>query len=118
LERATSRVAADLVIKERGLLRRVSPQVGSSGRARDDREMVQVTRHGRPRLAPRLLRRVKPPPIAAGAHESAGHRACVLAALEDRNAGDKRCFISIDTLYEAPTASGHVVDKLRLMQPQ
>jgi hypothetical protein len=50
--------------------------------------------------------------------ESAGHRACVLAALEDRNAGDKRCFISIDTLYEAPAASGHVVDKLRLMQPQ
>jgi hypothetical protein len=92
--------------------------LGSSGRARDDREMVQVTRHSRPRLAPRLLRHVQSPPIAAGAHESAGHLACVLAAFEDGNTGDKRCFISIDTLYEAPTAGGHVMDKLRLMQPQ
>jgi hypothetical protein len=51
-------------------------------------------------------------------YETPGHRACVLAALEDRNAGRKRCLVSIDTLYEAPTASGHIVDKLRLVEPQ
>jgi hypothetical protein len=33
------------------------------------------TRHGRPRLAPCPLRRVQPPPFAAGAHESAGSTA-------------------------------------------
>jgi len=51
-------------------------------------------------------------------HQTSWHRAGVLAALEDRNAGRKRCLVSIDTLYEAPAASGHVVDKLRLVQPQ
>jgi hypothetical protein len=51
-------------------------------------------------------------------YQTPWHRAGVLATLEDRNAGRKRCFVSIDTLYEAPAASGHVVDKLRLMQPQ
>jgi hypothetical protein len=56
--------------------------------------------------------------IVACPYETAGHRAGVLAALENRHAGRKRCFISIDTLYEAPAASGQVVDKLRLVQPQ
>jgi hypothetical protein len=42
----------------------------------------------------------------------------MLAALEDWNACCKRCFISIDTLHEASTASRHVVDQFRLMQPQ
>jgi hypothetical protein len=51
-------------------------------------------------------------------HETPWHRAGVLAAVEDRDARRKRCFVSIDTLYEAPAASGHVVDKLRLVQPQ
>ena len=51
-------------------------------------------------------------------YEPPWHRAGVLAALEDRNPGCKRGFVSIDTLYEAPAASGHVVDKLWLMQPQ
>ena len=50
--------------------------------------------------------------------ETPWHRAGVLATLEDRNASRKRCFVSIDTLYEAPAASRHVVDKLRLVQPQ
>jgi hypothetical protein len=51
-------------------------------------------------------------------YEAPGQRAGVLAALEDRNAGRKRGFVSIDTLYEAPAASGHIVDKLRLVEPQ
>ena len=38
--------------------------------------------HGRPRFAVHLLRRVQPPSIDAGAYESAGHRAGVLAVLE------------------------------------
>ena len=42
----------------------------------------------------------------------------MLAPLEDRNAGCERCLVSIDTLYEAPAASGHIVDKLRFVQPQ
>jgi hypothetical protein len=42
----------------------------------------------------------------------------VLAALEGHNAGYNRTLISIDTLYEAPAASRHIVDKLRLMQAQ
>ena len=54
----------------------------------------------------------------ACSYKTPWHRAGVLTALEDGYAGRKRCFISIDTLYEAPAASGHVVDKLRLMQPQ
>jgi hypothetical protein len=37
-------------------------------------------------------------------YEPPWHRAGVLAALEDRNAGRKRDFVSIDTLYEAPAA--------------
>jgi hypothetical protein len=56
--------------------------------------------------------------VVACPYETPGHRAGVLAALEDRNARRKRGFIPIDTLYEAPAASGHVVDKLRLVQPQ
>ena len=56
--------------------------------------------------------------IVACSYETPWHRTGVLAALEDGNAGRKRCFVSIDTLYEAPAVSGHVVDKLRLMQPQ
>ena len=56
--------------------------------------------------------------IVACAYETPWHRAGVLAALEDGYAGRKRGFVSIDTLYETPTASGHVVDKLRLVQPQ
>ena len=56
--------------------------------------------------------------VVARSYETPGHRAGVLAALEDRNAGRERCFVSLDALHEAPAASGHVVDKLRLVQPQ
>jgi hypothetical protein len=56
--------------------------------------------------------------IVACPHQTSWHRAGVLAALKDRNAGRKRCFVSFDTLYETPAASGHVVDKLRLVEPQ
>ena len=42
----------------------------------------------------------------------------MLAALEDRDARRKRCLVSVDTLYEAPAGSGHVVDKLWLVQPK
>jgi hypothetical protein len=56
--------------------------------------------------------------IVACPDKPSWHRAGVLAALEDGYAGRKRGFVSIDTLYETPAASGHVVDKLRLVQPQ
>ena len=72
----------------------------------------------RPRFAPCLLRRVQPPPVAAGAHESAGHRAGVLAALEYRSTGDKSGLVALDTLHEAATAGRHVVDQLGLVEPQ
>ena len=65
---------------------------------------------------PRILRSTVT--IVASSYETPRHRAGVLTALEDRNAGCNRCFISIDTLYETPAASGHVVDKLRLVQPE
>jgi hypothetical protein len=56
--------------------------------------------------------------IAACSYETLRHRAGVLTALEDGYPGRKRCLISIDTLYEPPATSRHVVDKLRLVQPQ
>ena len=56
--------------------------------------------------------------IAARSHEAPGHRAGMLAALEDRRAGRKRCFIAIDPLHEAPAVSRHVVHELGLVQPQ
>src|SRR5262245_8989736 len=62
------------------------------------------------------LRRLAP--LWACAHETPRHRARVLAPLEDWNACGKRRFISVDTLHETPAASRHVMDKLRLMQPQ
>src|ERR1700676_4048307 len=65
-----------------------------------------------------LLRRVQPPSIAAGAHESAGHRTGVLAALEYRSSGDERGLVALDTLHEAATAGRHVVDQLGLVEPQ
>ena len=55
--------------------------------------------------------------IMACSYQAPRHRAGMLASLEDGNAGRKRCFISIDTLHEAPAASGHVVDKFWLVQP-
>src|ERR1700676_963630 len=65
-----------------------------------------------------LLRRVQPPSIAAGAHESAGHRTGVLAALEYRSSGDERGLVALDTLHEAATAGRHVVDQLGLVEPK
>src|SRR5712671_4983136 len=67
--------------------------------------------HGRPRFAARLLRGVQPSSIAAGAHESSGHRASVLAALEYRSSGDESGLVALDTLHEAATAGWHVVDQ-------
>src|SRR4051812_27742366 len=49
---------------------------------------------------------------AAGAHEAAGQGAGVLAALEDRRAGDDRRFVALDALHEAAAAGRHVVDEL------
>ena len=56
--------------------------------------------------------------IVACPYETPWHRAGVFAAFEDRNAGRERYFVPIDTLNEAPAASGHIVDKLRLVQPK
>jgi hypothetical protein len=56
--------------------------------------------------------------IVACSYKTPWHRAGVLTALEDGYASRKRCFISIDMLYESPAASGHIVDKLRLVQPK
>ena len=56
--------------------------------------------------------------VAACSHEATRHRAGMLATLEDRNACRKRCFISLDALYEAPAAGRHVVHEFRLVQPQ
>ena len=56
--------------------------------------------------------------IVACPYQTSWHRAGVLAALEDRNTRRKRCFVSINTLNETPTASGHVMNKLRLVQSQ
>lgn len=70
----------------------------------------------RPPVPPRILRNTTT--VVACPYEPPWHRTGVLAALEDRNAGRKRGFVSIDTLDKAPAASGHVVDKLRLVQPQ
>jgi hypothetical protein len=42
----------------------------------------------------------------------------VLATLENRNPSRERCFISVDTLYEASAAGRHVVDELRLVEAQ
>jgi hypothetical protein len=58
------------------------------------------------------------PTIASGSNKTPRQSARVLAALEDWDASRKRCFISIDPLHKAPASSRHVVDKLRLMQPQ
>ena len=69
----------------------------------------------RPPVPPRILRNTTT--VVACPYEPPWHRTGVLAALEDRNAGRKRGFVSIDTLYKR-AASGHVVDKLRLVQPQ
>jgi hypothetical protein len=65
----------------------------------------------------RLLRR-QPQSIAAGAYESAGHRAGMLAALENRSSGDESGLVALDTLHEAATAGWHVVGQLRLVEPQ
>src|SRR5439155_16331146 len=64
------------------------------------------------------LCRVQRPPIAASAHEPARHRAGVLAALEDRNSGDEGGLVAVDTLHEAAPAGRHVVNQLRLVEPQ
>ena len=56
--------------------------------------------------------------IVACPYQTSWHRAGVLAALENRNPSRKRRLVSIDTLYEAPAASGHVVDKFGLVQLQ
>src|SRR6266699_2786940 len=56
--------------------------------------------------------------IAAGAHEPAGHRAGVLAVLEDRRAGDQRRLVALDALNEAPAVGRHVVNQFGLVQPQ
>ena len=56
--------------------------------------------------------------VVACPYEAPGHRAGMLATLEDRNACRERCFISVDPLHEAPAAGRHVVDELRLMQPK
>jgi hypothetical protein len=69
-------------------------------------------------VAPRLLRRVQPPPIAAGAHESAGHRAGGLAALENRSPCDESGLVAPDALDEAATSGRHVVDQFGLVEPQ
>ena len=42
----------------------------------------------------------------------------MLAALEDRGAGDEGCLVALGTLYEAPAAGGKVVDDLRRMKAQ
>jgi len=55
--------------------------------------------------------------IVASSYEATGHRAGMLASLEDGNACRKRCFISIDPLHETPAASRHVVHELWLVQP-
>src|ERR1700746_3066926 len=39
--------------------------------------------------------------LASGAHQAAGHGASMLAALEDRRAGDHCRFIALDALHEA-----------------
>jgi hypothetical protein len=49
---------------------------------------------------------------------SAGHRAGVLAALENRSSGDESGLVTLDTLDEAATAGRHVVDQLGLVEPQ
>jgi hypothetical protein len=54
----------------------------------------------------------------AGTYQTSWHRAGVLTALENRDARRKRCLVSVDTLDEAPAGSGHVVDKLWLVQPK
>src|SRR5215470_2998968 len=66
-------------------------------------------------IAPSVLRR---PTIAARADETPRHRTGMLATLEDGNACRQRGFVAVDALHEAPAAGRHVVDQLRLMQPQ
>src|SRR2546426_2049156 len=55
---------------------------------------------------------------AAGAHETAGHGAGVLALLEDRRSGDERRLVAVDALHEAAAAGRHVVHEFRLVEPQ
>src|SRR5439155_11319021 len=72
----------------------------------------------RPGIDGRSLCRLYNLAIAAGAHQPAGHRAGVLAALEDRRASDQRRLVPLDALNEAPAIGRHVVHQLRLVQLQ